>query len=199
VVQFVTSYGIWFVAVMIALESIGVPLPAEAALMAAAFFAAQHNLEVWPLIAAGIAAAIAGEIVGFWIGKKVGRQLLIKHGPRIGMTEERMLVSQWLFVQYGSGFVFVARFLPFLRNIAAVSAGANSMAQSRFYFSSCAAAIIWVACYGLGSYCCSEAFTNLTSPAKILPAFGAALVVLMVPLLILRYEKRLLAKAISTR
>ena len=64
--EFVSIYGIWLVAEFIALESVGIPLPAEAALIAAGFFAARtHHLDIWSLIAAGIAAAIVGEVVGF--------------------------------------------------------------------------------------------------------------------------------------
>src|SRR5262249_48952489 len=61
--EFVSIYGIWLVAAFIALESVGIPLPAEAALIAAGFFAARtHHLDIWSLIAAGIAAAILGEV-----------------------------------------------------------------------------------------------------------------------------------------
>src|SRR5499427_5434995 len=53
--EFVSNYGIWVVAAFIALESVGIPLPAEAALIAAGFFAARtHGLDIWSLIAASI-------------------------------------------------------------------------------------------------------------------------------------------------
>jgi len=126
--EFVSNYGVWLVAAFIALESIGIPLPAEAALIAAAFFAARtHDIDIWSLIAAGIIAAILGEIVGFWIGRRFGHQLLMRYGARLGFTEGRIRIGQWLFVRYGGRFVFIARFLPFLRNIAAVLAGTNSI------------------------------------------------------------------------
>jgi hypothetical protein len=58
--EFVANYGIWVVAAFIALESVGIPLPAEAALIAAGFFAARtHGIDIWTLIGAGIVAAIA--------------------------------------------------------------------------------------------------------------------------------------------
>src|SRR6516162_5923450 len=85
--EFVSIYGIWLVAAFIALESVGIPLPAEAALIAAGFFAARtHDLEIWSLIAAGILAAILGEVVGFWIGRRVGHQLLRRSSRIHGRT-----------------------------------------------------------------------------------------------------------------
>jgi membrane protein DedA with SNARE-associated domain len=198
--EFVSVYGIWLVAAFIALESVGIPLPAEAALIAAGFFAARnHGLDIWSLIAAGIVAAIVGEIVGFWIGRRFGHQLLMRYGTRLGFTEGRIRIGQWLFVRYGGRFVFIARFLPFLRNMAAVLAGTNSMAQHNFYFASATAAAAWIVCYGLASYSFGEAFADVASPAAVILGLAAALIVLAVPALVLRYEKRLLAKAELSR
>jgi membrane protein DedA with SNARE-associated domain len=192
--EFVSNYGIWLIAAFIALESVGIPLPAEAALIAAAFFAARtQDIDIWSLISAGIIAAILGEIAGFWIGRRFGHRLLMRYGARLGFTEERIRIGQWLFVRYGGAFVFVARFLPFLRNIAAVLAGTNSMGQHSFYFASATAAVAWIICYGLGAYSFGEAFANLASPVAILLGLAATLIILAAPVLILRYERRLLS------
>jgi membrane protein DedA with SNARE-associated domain len=194
-IQFISIYGIWLVAAFIALESVGVPLPAEAALIGAGFFAARtHGLNIWFLIAAGTVAAILGDIVGFWIGRRFGYQLLDRYGPRLGLTEGRIGIAQWLFVRYGGRFVFIARFLPFLRNMAAVLAGTNSMAQQNFYFASGLAAVAWVMGYGLAAYSLGESFMNFSSPATVFLGLTAISIILGVPALILRHEKRLLAK-----
>jgi membrane protein DedA with SNARE-associated domain len=196
VTEFVSIYGIWVVATFIALESVGIPLPAEAALIAAGFLAARtHALNIWSLIAVSILAAILGEIVGFWIGRKFGQQLVTRYGARLGFTEGRVRIGQRLFVRYGGRFVFIARFLPFLRNMAAVLAGMNAMARRNFCFASATAAAAWITCYGLAAYCFGEAFANLASPAAVFLGLGATLLVLAVPATILRYEKRLLANA----
>jgi len=97
-------------------------------------------------------------------------------------------------VRYGGSFVFIARFLPFLRNIAAVLAGTNSMAQHSFYFASATAAAAWIISYGLSAYSFGEAFANLASPAAVVLGLAATLITLAAPVLILRYERSLLAK-----
>jgi len=196
--HFASSYGVWIVASFIALESVGLPLPAEAALMAAAFYAAKANgLNIHCLIAAGIAAAIIGEVVGFWIGRRFGHALLLQHGPRFGLTEQRIRIGQWLFVRYGSAFVFIARFLPFLRNIAALLAGTNCMPKNSFYVASATAAATWVVGYGLASYSLGEAFMNSASPLAIPAGIGTSVAILIgVPAIIARCEKSLAAKAL---
>ena len=96
-----------------------------------------------------------------------------------------------------AGSVFIARFLPILRNMAAVLAGTNAMAQHSFYFASATAASAWILCYGLAAYSFGEAFGNLASPAAAVLGLAAAATVLTVPVFIVRYEKRLQAKADS--
>ena len=197
--ELVSNYGVLVVAAFIALESIGIPLPAETALIAAAFFAARtHDIDIWSLVAAGIIAAILGEIVGFWIGRRFGHQLLMRYGTRLGFTEGRITICQWLFVRYGGRFVFIARFLPFLRNVTAVLAGTNSMAQHSFYFASASAAVAWIISYGFAAYSFGEVFADLVSPAVVFLGLAATLIILAGPVLILRYETRLLAKSIAT-
>jgi membrane protein DedA with SNARE-associated domain len=194
--EFVATYGIWLVAAFIALETIGAPLPAEAALMAAAFFAARtHDLDIWHLIAVGSLAAILGNAAGYWIGSRFGYRLLVRYGHRVGLTEGRIKIGQWLFLRYGGRFVFIARFLPFLRNMAAILAGTNAMPQPAFHLASGTAAIAWVMLYSLATYSLGAAFADLATPAAVVLGTAAILVILAVPTLVLRYEQRLLARA----
>jgi membrane protein DedA with SNARE-associated domain len=193
---FISTYGVWLVAAFIALESIGAPLPAEAALIAAAVYAAtSHDIDIGWLLGVATLAAIAGNTAGYWIGRRFGYRLLARYGHRVGLTEGRIKIGQWLFLRYGGRFVFVARFLPFLRNMAAVLAGAHRMAPLRFFLASSAAALAWVLCFGLAAYAFGDAFAHAASPATIGLAAVALLVVVMLPVLILRWEKRLLVEA----
>jgi membrane protein DedA with SNARE-associated domain len=196
VAEFVALYGIWLVATFIALESVGFPLPAEAALITAGVFAGSTNgIDIWLLISIGTLAAICGEIVGFWVGRTYGCKLLSRYGVHLGLTEDRAKIGRWLFQRYGTRFVFTARFLPFLRNIAAVLAGTHDMPQRAFYLSSWSAAAIWIMGYGLGAYWFGAIVIKLASPAAIATSVAAAVIVLSIPAIILRYEKRLLAMA----
>jgi len=69
------------------------------------------------------------------------------------------------------------------------------MAQHSFYLASATAAAAWVIGYGLAAYSFGEAFANLASPAAVVFGLAATLIVLATPVLILRYEGSLLAKA----
>jgi membrane protein DedA with SNARE-associated domain len=194
--EFVAAHGVWLVAAFIALESAGAPFPAEAALIAAAVFAANtHAIGIGTLIVAGVLAAVVGNVAGFWLGRRYGHRLLTTYGSRVGLTAPRIKIGQWLFLRYGSVFVFVARFLPFVRNMAAILAGANAMAQQKFYIASTLAALAWVLAYSTAGYAFGAAFSSAASPVAIAVALVAVGVIVGLPLLIVRSEKRLLARA----
>jgi membrane protein DedA with SNARE-associated domain len=194
-IEFISTHGIWLVAAFIALETIGAPLPAEIALIAAGVFAARAPaLDIRLLIGASILAAVAGNIVGFWIGQRFGHRLLLRYGARVGLTAERIKIGQWLFDRYGGRFVFVARFLPFLRNMAAVLAGTNTMPPHSFYLASSCAATIWATGYALAAYAIGEAMMRYASPVAVALGLTAVAIIVGVPALILRYEKRLAAR-----
>jgi membrane protein DedA with SNARE-associated domain len=192
VVELISIYGVWLVAALIAIESIGLPVPAEASLMAAAFFAARtHEVNISLLLAIGAGAGIAGEVAGFWIGRKFGSRLLLKFGARLGLKADHIELGGAMFRRYGGRFVFAARFLPIFRNTAAVLAGTSAMAQHNFYFASATAAIAWVICYGFGSYSLGMAFAHVASMAAVAFGLVTLLIIVAVPAFIL--QRKLIA------
>src|SRR5215472_380787 len=87
---FIAHYGYWAVAVVIALESVGLPLPGEATLVAAALYAGStHEMGIALVIVAAFVGAVIGASIGFWIGDAAGFRLLVRYGSHLGLTERR--------------------------------------------------------------------------------------------------------------
>src|SRR5215218_2128691 len=66
---------------LIAVETMGIPVPGETALIGAALLAHDGQLSIVVLVALAAAAAIIGDNVGFAIGRKGGRRLFARPGP----------------------------------------------------------------------------------------------------------------------
>jgi membrane protein DedA with SNARE-associated domain len=114
----------------------GVPVPGETALVAAALYAGKTQvLNIWVLIAFASAGAILGDNIGYWIGREIGFRLLLRYGSYIGLTESRIKLGEYLFQRHGGKIVFFGRFIAFLRSLAALMAGLNQMSWPRFLFS----------------------------------------------------------------
>src|SRR3954466_3468973 len=63
---------------LIAIETMGIPVPGETALIAAALLAHDGQMDIVALVALAAAAAIIGDNVGFAIGRHGGRRLLLR-------------------------------------------------------------------------------------------------------------------------
>jgi membrane protein DedA with SNARE-associated domain len=164
----ITAYGPWAVFVLVGLESMGVPLPGETALVAAAVYAGTgHDLNILEVILAAMAGAIIGDNIGYEIGRAIGFPLLVRFGPRISLDEPRLKLGQYLFSRYGGGIVFFGRFVALLRTLAALLAGANRMPWLRFFVFNAAGGAVWSATFGLGGYWLGTSIHRIAVPVGI--------------------------------
>src|SRR5215211_3090453 len=149
----IAAYGYGLILVMVMLESLGLPLPGEATLITASIYAgATHDLTLVGIIAAAVSGAVIGDNIGFWIGERVGSRLLVRFGPRLGLTPAKIKLGQYLFMRHGGKVVFFGRFVAVLRALAAFLAGANRMPWPRFFAYNVAGGIIWATLYGCAAY-----------------------------------------------
>jgi membrane protein DedA with SNARE-associated domain len=148
-----SSYGYLVVFLLVMIESIGVPVPGETALIGAALYAGStHNLEIWGVIGVAIAGAVLGDNIGFSIGRYGGAKLLLRHGHKIRLHEGRLKIGIWLFRRHGGKVVFWGRFVSILRTWAAFLAGTNHMAWDRFLVFNAAGGAVWASSYGIAYY-----------------------------------------------
>jgi membrane protein DedA with SNARE-associated domain len=190
------SYGYGAVAGVVALESIGLPLPGETTLIAAAIIAAtRHELDIGLVIAAAAAGAIIGDNIGFWIGRAFGYRLVLRFGRYLRLTEPRIKLGQYLFERYGGWIVCLGRFVAVLRALAALLAGVNCMGWRRFLFFNALGAGLWAGAYGMGAYYLGKAMTRLAGPVGIAIGVVAAALIIAWFVFLRRHEAELEAKA----
>jgi membrane protein DedA with SNARE-associated domain len=192
----IARYGYWAVAGVIAFESIGLPLPGEATLIAAALYAGStHQLNIVLVIVAACAGAIIGATTGFWVGRELGFRLIARYGSRVGLTERRIKLGRYLFWRHGGTVVFFGRFVPILRALAALLAGMNRMEWMRFMTFNVGGAALWAVFYGLAAYGMGDEIKRLSGPIGIASAVIALIAIVTVIMLIRRHEERLADEA----
>ena len=174
-----SSYGYLVVFLFVMMESIGVPVPGETALIGAALYAGSTGkLEIWWVIAVAIAGAILGDNIGFSIGRYGGAKLLLRYGHKIRLHEGRLKIGIWLFRRHGGKVVFWCRFVSILRTWAAFLAGANHMEWPRFLAFNAAGGIAWATLYGVLYYVFGDALRRLSTTIDV--TIGVASGVLLV-------------------
>ena len=178
-----SSYGYLVVFLLVMVESIGVPVPGETALIGAALYAGStHKLEIWWVIAVAIAGAVLGDNIGFSIGRYGGAKLLLRYGHKIRLDEGRLKIGIWLFRRHGGKVVFWGRFVSILRTWAAFLAGANHMEWRRFLFYNAAGGAVWATLYSVAYYEFGGALRKLSTTIDV--TIGVAGSVLLVAFVI---------------
>ncbi|GAA3140357.1 membrane protein DedA with SNARE-associated domain [Kribbella aluminosa] len=141
------------VGLVIGVESMGVPLPGETTLIAAALLASQHHLKIEFVILAAALGAIVGDSIGYFIGRKAGRSLFERLGRRFHhFSPDRIARAEKYFHKYGVWTVFFGRFVALLRIFAGPMAGMLRMHYPRFLIANAAGGIAWATTIGVVAY-----------------------------------------------
>jgi len=182
----VETYGLGLLFVLVMLESAGIPLPGETALIGAALLAGQGHFDIVWVIVVAASAAIVGDNGGYWAARIWGRKLLTR-SERLERFSERVLPpSERFFARHGGKTVFFARFIAILRFTAAWLAGLTRMTWWRFLFWNAAGGIAWATGIGLLAYyggkAAADAFDRYgwIGAAGVLLGTGLVLVVIHV-------------------
>jgi membrane protein DedA with SNARE-associated domain len=142
----VVHHGYWAVAVLLLLESAGLPLPGETVLLLASFLAySEHELQLPWIIVVGIVATTLGGELGFALGSRGGRPLIERYRHVFGIRAESVERGERLFDRYGPVTVFLARFMFGMRVLASLLAGALHMPWRKFVLFNFLGAAVWVA------------------------------------------------------
>ena len=169
----VHRYGYGVLGFVIGLESMGLPLPGEALLIASALYAvASGHLDIGFIVVAAATGAILGDNLGYLVGRTWGTPALRRWGGRIGLTPRRLIVGEYLFDRHGGKVVFFGRFTAMLRTFAALLAGANGMGWSRFLLWNALGGVVWAGSVGYGTYFLGDRILSVAGPVGITIGIG---------------------------
>jgi len=171
---FVHHYGLLALFLIVMLESAGVPLPGETALVAAGVFASHGELNIAAVIIVAAAAAIIGDNLGYWIGRTGGRSVL----TRWRVTARTLPWAEGFFARHGPKTIFIGRFFSILRVTAAWMAGVSRMRWWTFFLWNAAGGICWALLVGLVAYLFGQAAADAIAKYGLIG--GASIVALAV-------------------
>lgn len=181
------------IAAIVGLESAGLPLPGETALIAASYLAATGHLSLPLVIGSAALGAIVGDSVGYAIGRKGGRRFLERRGRWIGITPEKLAKADDYFARHGAKTVFFGRFVALLRILAGPLAGASRMPYRRFLAANFAGALAWATTMG------TLAFLFGKPVAAFLSSLGVWALLALAVLLIARFAIKRLRLRVARR
>jgi membrane protein DedA with SNARE-associated domain len=143
-----TLSPIWvylLVGTVIGIESMGVPLPGEIALVTASLLSVTTSVSPWLVASAAATGAIVGDSVGYLIGRRGGRRLLERLGGRFPkhFGPPHLAKAERAFRRWGVWAVFFGRFIALLRILAGPLAGALRVPYGKFLIANALGGITW--------------------------------------------------------
>ncbi|HEV7418843.1 MAG TPA: VTT domain-containing protein [Mycobacterium sp.] len=147
------------------------------------------NFQLWQLLVFVPVAAVAGSQVGYWIGRSIGTSMF---KPKARVLKQRYLdEAHAFFEQRGPFAIVLARFVPIVRTLAPITAGAARMNYAVFTLFNVIGALVWslgliLLGYWLGQF---DVIQKLLEPIFILIALAS-----VTPLFIEWYKRRRNAK-----
>ena len=145
IVQTVGEWGYAGIFLMMFLESSFFPFPSEVAMIPAGYLAHQGQMSLVLAWCAGTAGSLAGAVFNYYLCYFFGRELVLKYGKCVGITEEKMRKFEAFFNKHGEISTFNCRLIPGIRQYISLPAGLARMNIFKFCLYTALGAGIWVA------------------------------------------------------
>jgi membrane protein DedA with SNARE-associated domain len=192
----IQTYGLLVLFILVMVDSVGVPVPGETALVAAALYAGTTNeIGITSVVIVAAIAAIVGDNIGYLLGRSTGIGLVARYGSYVRLNQARLKVVQYLYLAHGGKIIFFARFLAFIRVFAAFLAGVNQMDFRRFLIVNAIGGISWALLIGGSAFLLGEQMKSVEGPLSSLLLIATIVVVVAAIVFFKRHEQGLEQRA----
>jgi membrane protein DedA with SNARE-associated domain len=131
---------------------IGLVVPGETTMLLGGAVAGQGAVDLYLLMAIAWFAAWLGDTTSFFLGRRLGREFVLKHGSRVGITEERFGKVEDYFDRHGGKTIFIGRWISLIRALAPFIAGSSGMGYRAFVPYSILGTGLWATLHILVGY-----------------------------------------------
>jgi len=159
---------------------VGLVVPGETTMLLGGAVAGQGAIDIYLLIAIAWFAAWLGDTTSFFIGRRLGRGFVMRHGPRVGISNERFERVEDYFSRHGGKTIFIGRWISLVRALAPFIAGSSGMRYRAFVPYSILGTGLWASAHILIGYFFSRSVNTAAEYAGRGAFLLATLIVVMV-------------------
>jgi membrane protein DedA with SNARE-associated domain/membrane-associated phospholipid phosphatase len=131
---------------------VGLVVPGETTMLLGGAVAGQGVIDLYLLIAIAWFAAWLGDTTSFFVGRRLGREFVLRHGPRVGISHERFERVEDYFSRHGGKTIFIGRWISLVRALAPFIAGSSGMRYRAFVPYSILGTGLWASAHILIGY-----------------------------------------------
>ncbi|MGN6407612.1 MAG: DedA family protein [Curtobacterium sp.] len=144
VLQLIDALGEWGVALMLFVETVFPPIPSEVILPLAGFLAGAGRMNLVLVLVLATLGSYLGALVLYWLGAVIGFERTTRWLGKLPLVDEDDFrkAADW-FHRHGKSAVFFGRFVPIVRSLISLPAGADRMHLGTFSVFTIIASGIW--------------------------------------------------------
>jgi membrane protein DedA with SNARE-associated domain len=158
---------------------VGLVAPGESIVIVGGVIAGQGEISLLLLIGIVWVAAILGDTTSFYIGRRLGRDFMLRHGPKLKITEERLEQVEGYFHRHGGKTILIGRFIGLVRALAPFIAGSSRLPYRRFLPFSVVGTGLWATIFCVLGYIFYRSFDRVAAIAgQATLAFGVTVAVI---------------------
>ncbi|MEX2458038.1 MAG: VTT domain-containing protein [Actinomycetota bacterium] len=177
----IETFGLIGIAIIVFAESgilVGLFLPGDSLLFTAGILAAADKLNILILVPTVFVAAALGDSVGYAFGKRAGPALYRRPNSRF-FKQEHLRRATEFYQRRGGSTIVLARFVPIVRTLAPIVAGATGMAYRRFLTFNLIGAFLWGVGVTLAGYTLGKAIPSIDR--YLLPIIAVVVALSLIP------------------
>jgi membrane protein DedA with SNARE-associated domain/membrane-associated phospholipid phosphatase len=179
---------------------VGLVVPGETVMLLGGAVAGQGAIDIYLLIAIAWFSAWAGDTTSFFLGRRLGREFVMRHGPRVGISHERFEKVEDYFSRHGGKTIFIGRFISLVRAFAPFIAGSSGMRYRNFVPYSILGTGLWASAHILVGYFFSRSIETAAKYAgKGAFLLATLIVIVVVAVLLYRFFREAENRAAAVR
>lgn len=152
---------------------VGLVFPGETTVIVGGVIAGQGEVDLLPLIGIVWLSCVLGDTASFFLGRRLGRDFLVRHGPRFKIGPDRLAKVEEYFDRHGGKTIVIGRFIGLVRALAPFVAGASGLRYGRFVPFSVVGCGLWSALFSVLGFLFYRSFDQVTAIAgRATLAFG---------------------------
>lgn len=142
-VQNILDMGYMGIFILMMIESSFIPFPSEVVLIPAGYLAQQGEMNIVLIFIAALLGSLAGAFINYFGALIIGRQLLMRFGKYIFISNSAMDKMETFFQNHGPISTFTGRLIPGIRQLISIPAGLSKMPLLPFTLYTALGAGIW--------------------------------------------------------
>ncbi len=191
IVNWIGISGYAGLVVLMALESMVAPLPSEAVMPFAGFLIYEGRFSFHEVILFSVLGSITGSVISYYAGFYGGKPFVTRFGKYFLLDIHDLEITEKFFNKYGDKTIFFSRFIPVVRHLISIPAGAGEMRFGKFVLYTAIGAGLWNSFLAYAGFRLKSHWEEIRHYSQTIDIVVVILLLLGIAYFVYRHLKRL--------